>query len=55
MSGKISEDVLASEEVLKKNLTKALPLLEKAGIVGLIEPINPYRTILILAQKSSKP
>ena len=42
MSGKISEDVLASEEVLKKNLTKALPLLEKAGIIGLIEPINPF-------------
>ena len=42
MSGKISDDFQGSEEVLKKNLTKALPLLEKAGIVGLIEPINPY-------------
>ena len=42
MSGKISDNVQASEEVLMKNLTKALPLLEKAGIVGLIEPINPY-------------
>ena len=43
MSGKInSDDIKASEEVLKKNLTKALPLLEKAEIVGLIEPINPY-------------
>ena len=42
MSGKISDDVQASEELLMSNLTMALPLLEKAGIVGLIEPINPY-------------
>lgn len=42
MSGKVSGDVQGSEEVLKDNLIKALPLLEQAGIVGLIEPINPY-------------
>ena len=42
MSGKITENVTASTQVLKDNLKKALPLLEKAGIVGLIEPINPY-------------
>ena len=39
---KNSDTVEASEKVLKENLTKALPMLEKAGIVGLIEPINPY-------------
>ena len=31
-----------SIEVLKSNLTRAIPILEKAGVVGLIEPINPY-------------
>lgn len=42
MSGKMTENVTASTQVLKDNLKKALPLLEKAGIIGLIEPINPY-------------
>ena len=42
MSGKVTENVKASAQVLKDNLKKAVPLLEKAGIVGLIEPINPY-------------
>ena len=27
---------------MKSNLTIAIPILEKAGVVGLIEPINPY-------------
>ena len=42
MSGKVTDDVQASIQVLKDNLKKAAPLLQKAGIVGLIEPINPY-------------
>ena len=29
-------------ETFKSNLEAALPLLKAAGVVGLIEPINPY-------------
>jgi len=42
MSGRISDETRGSIEVLKSNLTRAIPILEKAGVVGLIEPINPY-------------
>jgi len=42
MSGKVTEDVKGSLEVLKSNLIKAIPLLEAANVIGLIEPINPY-------------
>ena len=31
-----------SIEVLKSNLKLAIPMLEKSGVTGLIEPINPY-------------
>ena len=44
MSGRKVEGV-AQEEVmvvLEKNLLTARPLLEKAGVIGLIEPINPW-------------
>ncbi len=42
MSGKVSEGQAGSIQVLRSNLTQALPLLESAGVVGLIEPINPH-------------
>ena len=35
-------DGKANEDTLKKNLAAAIPLLEKAKVVGLIEPINSY-------------
>ena len=35
-------DGLANEDTLRKNLAVAIPLLEEAKVVGLIEPINPY-------------
>ena len=41
MSG-VQNDCMGSEIVLKENLSKAIPLLKEAGVVGLIEPINPY-------------
>ena len=37
-----STDGLANEDTLRKNLAIAIPLLEEAKVVGLIEPINPY-------------
>jgi len=44
MSGKNKDGVSRSEamDVLERNLKVAIPLLEKAGVVGLIEPINPW-------------
>ena len=39
MSG---QDSSASKDRLKQNLSSALPLLEEAGVVGLVEPINKY-------------
>merc|ERR1711982_319036 len=42
MSGRIGDETKGSIGVLKTNLMRAIPLLEKSGIVGLIEPINPY-------------
>lgn len=42
MSGKVQDDVPGCEEVLIRNLINAVPMLESAGIIGLIEPINPY-------------
>ena len=41
MSG-VQNDCMGSEIVLKENLSKAIPLLKEAEVVGLIEPINPY-------------
>ena len=35
-------DGIANEETLRKNLAVAIPLLEEAKVVGLIEPINSY-------------
>ena len=44
MAGKRLEGTNTKEasEVFLSNLQKALPLLEEAGVVGLIEPINPW-------------
>ena len=42
MSGRVNDDIQGNVQVLKDNLKKALPMLQKAGIIGLIEPINPY-------------
>ena len=42
MSGKVGNGVEGSKDVLVKNLRSALPLLQEAGITGLIEPINKY-------------
>lgn len=42
MSGRVSDDTKGSLEVLKSNLKRAIPILSQAGIIGLIEPINPY-------------
>ncbi len=42
MSGKVTPDQPGSEDVLVSNLKNAAPLLEAAGVVGLVEPINPY-------------
>ena len=36
------QDCPANEEVLRKNLANAIPLLEEANVIGLIEPINSY-------------
>ena len=41
MSG-IQNDYMGSEMVLKENLSKAIPLLKEAEVVGLLEPINIY-------------
>ena len=37
-----STDGIANEDTLRKNLAVAVPLLEEAKVVGLIEPINGY-------------
>ena len=43
MSGTTNcSDGEANEDTLKKNLAAAIPLLERAKVVGLIEPINSY-------------
>lgn len=42
MAGKISNPSDATEEVFLENLKSAVPLLEQAGITGVIEPINGY-------------
>ena len=42
MSGKVTLSSEASELVLVENLKQAVPLLESAGITGLIEPINGH-------------
>lgn len=43
MSGvKNCSDGIANEDTIMKNLAAAIPLLEEANVVGLIEPINSY-------------
>lgn len=42
MSGKVGPEQQGSEDVLVANMKLAAPLLEAAGVTGLIEPINPY-------------
>jgi len=44
MAGKKIEGVGQEEatQIFMENLRRAIPLLEEAGVVGLIEPINPW-------------
>ena len=44
MAGKKIEGVGREEatQIFLDNLRRAIPLLEAAGVVGLIEPINPW-------------
>ena len=44
MAGKKIKGVTEDEAmgIFEKNLRKAIPLLEENGVIGLIEPINPY-------------
>lgn len=43
MSGTVNENVSSEhDETYKTNLRVAAEMFEKEGIMGLIEPINPY-------------